>query len=183
MAGAVQRLREIEAAWMEKSTQAAIDAARSVISDNDINGRAMISSLNNLEWGWITSAAVFAWIKTKSQQATAEGIGYDQAIRAMPDRKIQPWDQGAVESVLPALGDIDGIDWDKPLGEWTKDQVVSFAWQMHRLVDRALAARDEGAGCKIMQNASQAEAERRLSAKNGGPLLSRKELSDDDIPF
>jgi hypothetical protein len=183
MTGAVQRLREIEGAWMAKATQASIDAAREVIADNDINGRAMISSLNELEWGWLCSAAVFAWIKTKSQQAVAEGVGYDQAIRAMPGRDPQPWDYGAVESILPALGDISGIPWDKPIGEWSKDQMVSFAWQTYRLVDQALAARDEGAECKITVNSSQARAERELSAKNGGPLLARGELNDADIPF
>ena len=71
---------------MAKATRSAIDAARSVITENDINGRAMISSLNELEWGWIACAAVFAWIRTKSEQAVAEGVGYDQAIRAMPGR-------------------------------------------------------------------------------------------------
>ena len=183
MTGAVQRLREIEAAWMEKSTQAAIDAARQVITDNDINGRAMISSLNNLEWGWIAMAAVFAWIKTKSQQATAEGIGYDEAIRTMPGSYPQPWEFGAVESILPALGDIKGIPWDKPINDWSKNQMVSFAWQIHRLVDQAMAARDEGAECKITMNSSQAKAERELSARNGGGLLARGELRDDEIPF
>ncbi len=183
MAGAVQRLREIEDAWAAKATQASIDAAKAVISENDINGRAMISSLNNLEWGWICSAAVFAWIKTKSQQAVAEGVGYDTAIRAMPGPGMQPWDQGAVEGILPALGDLKGVPWDKPLGDWSKLEMIAMAWAMYRLVDQALAARDEGAECKITVNSSQARAERELSAANGGPLLARGELNDVDIPF
>ena len=183
MTGAVQRLRQIEADWMAKATQSAIDAAREVITDNDINGRAMLSSLNELEWGWLCSAAIFAWIKTKSQQAVAEGVGYDQAIRAMPNRAIQPWDYGAVSAVLPALGDISDIPWDKPIGEWSKNQMVLFAWQTYRLVDQAMVARDEGAECKITMNSSQVRFERELSAANGGPLLSRQEVSDADIPF
>jgi hypothetical protein len=182
MTGAVNKLREIEAEWMAKSTQAAIDAARSVISDNDINGRAMIGSLNDLEWGWIACAAVFSWIKTKSQQAVAEGVGYDEAIRAM-NSDVQPWDYGAVESILPALGDITGVPWDKPIGEWSKDQMVRFAWNVHVLADRAMMARDEGAECKITMNSSQARSERELSKRNGGPLFARGELRDDDIPF
>ena len=178
MTGAVQRLRAIEAEWMAKATRSAIDAAREVISDNDINGRAMISSLNELEWGWIACAAVFAWIRTKSEQAVAEGVGYDQAIRAMPGRVPQPWDAGAVTAILPALGELDGIPWDRPIGEWSKDQMVSLLWQSHCLVEQALSARDEGSECKITQSV----AERELSAKNGGPLLARGEF-DDDIPF
>jgi hypothetical protein len=183
MIGAVQRLRAIEAEWMAKATRSAIDAARSVIVENDINGRAMISSLNELEWGWIAMAAVFAWIKTKSEHATAEGIGYDQAIRAVPEQDLQPWDAGAVTAILPALADIRGVDWDKPIGEWSKEQIIRFAWNVHGLVSRALLARDEGQECKITQDASQAKAERELSARNGGPLLAREELRDADIPF
>jgi hypothetical protein len=183
MTGAVQRLQKIEAEWMAKSTQAAIDAAKQVISENDINGRAMIGSLNDLEWGWIAMAAVFAWIKTKSQQAVAEGIGYDEAIRTMPGSYPQPWEFGAVESVLPALADVAGLPWDKPVGEWSKNQMASMMWHSYRLVDQALAARDEGAACKITMNSSQAKAERELSAKNGGALLARGELNDQDIPF
>jgi len=182
MTGAVQRLRAIEADWMAKATQSAIDAAREVISENDINGRAMIGSLNELEWGWICSAAIFAWIKTKSQQAVAEGIGYDQAIRSMPGSFPQPWEAGAVESVLPALSDVKGIDWETPISELPKRQMVLLAWHMHGLVERALLGRDEGAPDKLTQT-SQAVIERELRARAGGPLLARGELNDDDVPF
>ena len=129
-----------------------------IIGDNDINGRAMIGSLNDLEWGWIACAAVFAWIRTKSEQAVAEGIGYDQAIRAMPGRVPQPWDAGVVTAMLPALGEIDGVPWNKPIGGWSKDQMVLFLWQSHCLVEQAFSARDEGSECKITQNTSVAKS-------------------------
>jgi hypothetical protein len=89
---------------------------------------------------------------------------------------------GAIETILPALGDLEGVDWAKPIGEWSKDAIVSFAYQIHRLTDTALAARDEGAGDKIVRKLSQPELERELSAGHGGPLLARRELNDD-IPF
>jgi len=182
MTGAVQRLQKIEAEWDAKATHSAIDAARSVIAENDINGRAMINSLNELEWGWICSAAIFAWIKTKSQQAVAEGIGYDQAIRTMPGSYPQPWEAGAVESVLPALSEIEGIDWETPISELPKRQMVLLAWHMHRLVEQAMSCRDEGAADKITRP-SQAVVEREMNARMGGPLLARGELDDVDIPF
>ena len=173
---------EKERDWDLVATSAAIAASRDVIGAHGINGRSMISSLNELEWGWIAAAAVFAWIKTKSQQATAEGFGYEEAIRTMAHRDPAPWEAGAVESILPSLGELNGVDWAKPIGEWSKEQIVSFAWQIHRLTDAALAARDEGAGDKIVQRLSQPVIERELSAANGGPLLARGEM-DDDIPF
>lgn len=182
MATAAKKSRDIEADWDSRSTSAAITAAREVIGANGINGRAMISSLSELEWGWICAAAIFAWIKTKSQQATTEGTGYELPIRTMAHRDPAPWEAGAISTILPALGDLKGVDWNAPVTAWPKDAVIAFAWQIHRLTDAALAARDEGAGDKIVRNLTQTAMERELSAANGGPLLARGEL-DDDIPF
>ncbi len=182
---AQKKPREIEADWDVKATQSAIDAAKHVITGNEagINGRAMISSLSDLEWGWIAAACVFAWIGTKAKQAVAEGIGYDAAIyRGMTHRAPAPWEAGAIETILPALGELKGVDWAKPIGEWPKEAIVSFAWQIHRLTDAALAARDEGAQDAIVKRLSEPAIERVISAKNGGPLMTRKEM-DDDIPF
>ena len=182
MAQAAKKQRDIEADWQERATSAAIAACREVIGANGINARAAISSLSDIEWGWLACAAIFAWIKTKSQQATAEGIGYDEAIRAISHRDPAPWEAGAVESILPSLGDLKGVDWSKPIGEWSKDQIVSFAWQIHRMTDAALAARDDGAVCTITKRLSQGETEREMSAARGGPLLARGELNDE-VPF
>lgn len=169
-------LSDIEADWDRKGLQSAIEASRQVVGDG-INGRAMISSLSEIEWGWISAAAVFAWIKTKAQQAVEEGGNYDITIRTAPG---QPWEMGAVESILPKLGDMD-LPWSQPLGEWPKETITSFAWQIHQLVNAALALRDEGASRDhIVRRLDQAERE--VSAANGGPLMTRQELSDE-FPF
>jgi len=173
---------QIEADWDIRATQSAIDAVKAVLSKDGINPRAMISSLSEIEWGWVVAAAIFAWIKTKSQQATAEGTGYDTPIRTMTTCDPQPWDAGAIESILPALAEMKGVDWLKPVGEWSKDQITSFAWQIYKLSDGALARRDDGAQDKIVQRLSQPRTEREISAAHGGPLLARNELNDD-IPF
>lgn len=183
MAQAAQKKpRDIEADWDQKATQSAIDAARAVVSGEGINARAQVSSLSEIEWGWIVAAAIFGWIKTKAEQAVAKGRGYDDAIRTMATRDPQPWEAGAVGTILPALGNIQNVDWSKPVGDWSKDQIVGFAWQIYKLADNALAARDEGANDKIVQRLSQPQMERENSAAHGGPLVARGEL-DDDIPF
>ena len=179
---AARKHSDIEADWDLKATQSAIDAAKAVISGDGINARAAISSLSNVEWGWIAAAAIFAWIKTKSQQAVAEGTGYDQPIRTMKHRDPAPWEAGAVESILPALGNLE-LPWDKPVGEWPKPVITTLAWHIYRLAGSAIAARDEGAQCTITKKLSRVETEREISAANGGGLLSRSELHDDDIPF
>jgi hypothetical protein len=174
---------QIEADWMAKATQSAIDAVRQDVIDKGLNGRSMISSLSDLEWGWICCAAIFAWIKTKSQQAVAEGIGYDVPMRSMLGYAPEPWEYGAIETILPQLGEINGVDWNKPVGEWSKDQIISFASQIHKLTDRAFAMRDKGTVDTITQRITTREiAEREFSASKGGPLMDKQELNDD-IPF
>lgn len=171
-------LSEREDHWQREATLSAISACKDVIGANGINQRSMISSLSDLEWGWIAAAAIFAWIKTKAQHAVEEGTGYDIPIRSMTYRGMAPWEAGAIETILPALGGLEGVDWTKPVGDWSKDQIVSFAYQINRLATSAFAARDEGATDKITRT-NRDEMEREASAMNGGPLMSRGELNDD----
>jgi hypothetical protein len=172
-----EKLRDHEAEWMTKATHSAIEGVREAMAS--INGRAMLSSLSELELGWMAMGAVFNWIKTKSEQAVAEGVGYDEVIRAI-DRFPPPWEVGAITSILPALGEIEDVPWNKPVAEWSRDQIIMFAWHVHKLVQMAMVARDVGEKDKLTQNIERSERE--LSAAHGGPLLSRKEM-DDKIPF
>jgi hypothetical protein len=184
MAAPVQKLRDFDAEWDAKATQSAIDAARE--ATETINPRAAISSLSNVEWCWIAMGAVFAWIKTKSEHATAEGLRYDSAIVTFkPDYFPQPWDVGAVASILPALGNLKGIDWSKPIGEWSQNEIQRFAWNCYQMTNAALQARDVGSDGRISRPATsqQARAEREFSARQGGPLWDRKEYADDNVPF
>lgn len=167
--------------WQRRATAAAIAAARNVVNSGEgVSPRAMISSISEIEWGWIVCAALFGWISTKAQQATAEGRGADEAIYTMTHRDPAPWEAGAVETILPALGNIEGVDWSKPIGEWSKDQIVSFSWQIYRLTDAALAQRDEGK-TDVVTKLSLDRQERIISALNGGPLLSRAEYANPFI--
>lgn len=181
-ATAQKKPHDVEADWGKRATQSAIDGAKRVVCRDGINSRASIGSLSDIEWGWIVAESLCEWIKTKAKQAVEEGTSAEMTIRTMKHCTPEPWEAGAVETILPALGNIEGLDWSKPVGEWSKDQIVSFAWQIYKLTGSALAARDEGAQDKIVQRISQPQMERENSAAHGGPLLARGELSDD-IPF
>lgn len=182
MTATAKTARQHEADWDVKASQAAIDAAKSVISGDGINSRAMISSLSDIEWGWIVAAVIFGWIKAKAEQAVAEGCGYEEKIKFMAGAEPQPWEAGAVASVLGILAETPGIDWSQPVGSWTKDQITTFTWQAHKLVAQAIDRRNEGATDKIVQRLSQPAMEREISAKHGGSLMSRAELKDE-VPF
>jgi hypothetical protein len=168
--------------WQRRATAAAISAAKDVLGDG-LNSRAPIGSLSEIEWGWIAAAIIFGWIKVRAEQAVAEGTSYDSTIQRALHRDPAPWEAGAIETILPKLGSLKDIDWSKPVGEWSKGQIVGFAWQIYKMTDAALQARDDGAnaGPKIVRF-SREKMERENSAANGGPLFSKSELNDD-IPF
>lgn len=164
--------------WQRRSTASAIASARDIVSKDGINSRVPVGSLGDLEWGWIVAAAIFGWIKVRAEQAVHEGTSYDLPIRSMAGEP-PPWEHGAIETILPALGGMNGVDWSKPVGEWSKEQIVSFAWQIYKLTDAALVRRDDG---NRPVDFSKARTERIASANVGGPLMTHDELNDD-IPF
>lgn len=166
--------------WDRKATEAAIAASKAVVSEG-INTRASVGSLSDIEWGWIVAAAIFGWIKTKAQQAVAETRGYDEVIYTAAIRDPAPWEAGAVETILPQLGALQDVDWNKPVGAWSKAEIVSFAWQIYKLTDSALADRDEGTTDKIVRFNRDVTA-RETSAAHGGALTTHNELKDE-IPF
>src|SRR5262245_30289881 len=105
--------------WQEAATAASIAAARKVVLGDDatINKNTPVGRLSDLEWGWLITAAIFAWIATHAQRAAAEERDVEQVLR-MSMLDPNPWDAGAVATILPKLADAPGIDWTKPLADW-----------------------------------------------------------------
>ena len=40
-----------------------------------------VGRLTDLQWGWIVTAVIFGWIETRIEQAIAEGIDQEAAVR------------------------------------------------------------------------------------------------------
>jgi hypothetical protein len=53
-----------------------------------------------------------------------------------------PWDAGAVASILPDLANALKIDWSKPLAEWPREMMVEFLTTALALIRKAMIARD-----------------------------------------
>lgn len=166
--------------WQARATASAVAAARNVITGGSVNGRAMVSSLSEIELGWIACAAIFGWIETKAQQAVEEGRSANDTIVEM-HRDPGPWEAGAIAATLPQLAAVE-LDWAKPLNDWRKDEITKFVWSAYRLCNAALAARDEGAADKIVRYRRDT-TEREHSAANGGPLMTHDELQEEGPPF
>src|SRR5262249_20788201 len=134
----------LEDMWQRKATAAAIAGARGVVQmDGPIPPGTPIGRLSDTEWGWLVAAVLFAWIRTRAEQATAEQLDTEQCIRVTA-LDPQPWDAGAVAAILPDLADAcaGAVDWSKPLAEWPRESIIEFLLKAMPLIRRATIARD-----------------------------------------
>jgi hypothetical protein len=133
--------------WQRRASDAAVAAARNIALGDDtaINKHTPIGRLSDTEWGWVIGAAIFAWISTRAEQAAAEELDTEQAIR-MTGLDRNPWDAGAIAAILPELAHCRGVDWSKPLNDWSRETMIEFLLEALRLVRRGMIARDLGDG-------------------------------------
>ena len=84
---------------------------------------------------------LFGWISTRAEQAIAEEIDTELAVR-MTGLDPEPWDAGAVASILPELAETSDIDWTMPLAQWPRETMIDFLLTATRLIRKAEIARD-----------------------------------------
>jgi hypothetical protein len=172
-------LSALEDQWQRDATAAAIAGARGVIRmDGPIPPGTPIGRLSDIEWGWVLAAMLFAWISKRAEQATAENLDTERTIR-MTALDPQPWDAGAVATILPDLADAcAGLDWTKPLGAWPREEIVEFLLTATRLIRKAMIARDLS-DKGISRQASAGAIARQANSAAGGPLMMSDALNDD----
>jgi hypothetical protein len=167
----------IEDAWQRQATAAAIAAARGVAGvGGAIPPGTPIGRLSDGEWGWIVAGVLFGWIHTCAEQAVAESIDTEQAVR-LTGLDPEPWDAGAVASILPELAGTPGIDWAEPLGKWPRETMVEFLTVALGLIRKAVIARDLSGG--ITRKSSASTIARQANAAAGGPLMTPSEFNDE----
>jgi hypothetical protein len=171
----------IEDMWQRKATEAAIAAARGVVKiDGPIPPLTPIGRLGDIEWGWVVAAILFGWIRTRAEQATSEQLDTEQTIR-LTGLDPDPWDAGAVATILPELAETPEIDWSKPLAEWPRATMVAFLTTALALIRKAVIARNLS-GKGITRQSSASVIARQANAAAGGPLMTPNEW-DDPIGF
>jgi hypothetical protein len=167
----------LEDVGQRRATAAAIEAARKVVKvDGVIPPGTPIGRLGDVEWGWIVAAILFGWISTRAEQATVEQIDTELAIR-MTALDPEPWDAGAVMTILPELAEMPDVDWAKPVGEWPRETVTQFLLTAMRLIRKAMTARDISER-GITRNSSATVIARQANAAAGGPLMTPGEIND-----
>jgi hypothetical protein len=172
-------LSVIEDQWQRDATAAAIAGARGVVQiDGPIPPGTPIGRLSDTEWGWVVAGVLFAWISKRAEQATAEQIDTERAIR-MVGLDPQAWDAGAVAVILPDLAEAcAGLDWSRPLAAWPKDDIIELLLKAMPLIRKAMIARDlsdKGVGRK----SSAATIARQANAAAGGSLMTPEEFNDE----
>ena len=172
-------LSALEDQWQRDATAAAIAAARGVIStDGPIPPGTPIGRLSDTEWGWVASAILFGWIRTRAEQATAEQLDTERTIR-MTGLDPEPWDAGAVVAILPELADAcSDLDWAKPLTTWSGEDITEFLLKAMPLIRKAMIARDLS-DKGVSRNSSASTIARQTNAAAGGPLMDPTELNDE----
>jgi hypothetical protein len=163
-------------AWQRQATRAAIDAARKVITDGAIPAGTPIGRLGDAEWGWLIAAVLFGWISTRAEQAAAEEIDTELAVR-MTGLGPDPWDAGVVVPILPELAET-SVDWNLPLAQWPRETMVEFLLTAMRLIRKAEIARDLS-GRGVTRQSSADVIAREANAAAGGPLMTPDEFNDD----
>lgn len=162
--------------WQHRATAAAIAAARKIMLGDEaaVNKNAPVGRLNDIEWGWIVSSVLFAWITARAEQAATEELDTEQTIR-MTGLDRNPWDAGAVVAILSELANMK-VDWSRSLSDWPKETMVEFLLEALRLIRKGMIARDLGGG--ITRRSGAAVIARQTNAAAGGPLLAPGELDD-----
>jgi hypothetical protein len=115
-----------EKEWQAATTAAAIAAARKMVHGNSSLMVAHAGRLSDVEWGWIITAAIFAWIQVRHEQGVA-----DEWLEPGPG------DAAAVRSMLPELADTADIDWSLPLQDWSTKTMTEFLLLAQRLTHKA----------------------------------------------
>jgi hypothetical protein len=171
----------IDDVWQRRATAAAIAAVRQLIDGDAIPKATPIGRLTDIELGWLNAAGLSAWIRTRAEQATAEGWDTEQTLRTTA-LDPQPWDAGAVAHILPQLAELGDINWQQPIGAWSKDTITLFLLAAMKLITTAMVARDVSSSGVTTKPKPLEQMQRVASAEAGGSLVAPGEL-DDGLPF
>jgi hypothetical protein len=82
------------------------------------------------------TTSLFGWITTRCEQAVAEGINREDAVR-MLELSPSPGDVAVIHSILTPLADHVKIDWARPLMDWSKSEMTDFLLQAWLLANNA----------------------------------------------
>jgi hypothetical protein len=139
----VNEASTIEDIWQRQATEAAIASIRKIIAGGNRPAMTLVGKLNDTQLGWIASAAIFGWIKVRTDQAIAENLDHEELVRAIAGVP-QPHDIAAVHAILPVLAEQAAVDWSQPLAAWSKHTMTDFLLLAWKLIEQAALVSEQG---------------------------------------
>jgi len=112
-----------------------------------VSPNARVGSLSDYERFKLVEAIVGGWIVERSRQLTQDRLT-DESFFLATGEVPEPMELGVCAVALPALGDLVeklGLT-DKPIGAWSKNDILLFVWTAAELVNEARTAKDERPG-------------------------------------
>jgi hypothetical protein len=165
--------------WIRRAYAASAAAAKDLVGVSMHSGVA-VGRLSDSEWGWIASAVIWGWVKTRAEQATAEGWRLEETVRKTGLAPC-PWDLGSVVAALPKLAEAcSDFDWSQPAGAWSKEVLADFLLTAFGLIQRATIVR--GVIEKQLEPTSADVVARQINGAAGNSRMTPDELNSD-IPF
>jgi hypothetical protein len=167
--------------WVRRAYVAASTAGKDLVGEQGpIRSNTAIGRLVDSEWGWIASAVIWGWVKTRAEQASSEGWSLEETVRRT-ELAPSPWDMGSVLTTLPALAEAcSDFDWSQSASAWSKDDLARFLLTAFNLIQRAIVARDVAE--ERLEPVDADETARRINAAAGNSRMTLDELNSD-IPF
>lgn len=128
--------------WQHRTEFEVVEALKRNIDGEFLTAKTPLGSLNHSEWAGIGWTAICAWISIKSQEAVDNGTPQGLSLRTIPLQDPEPWEAGTIEACLPALGDLIVELGDKPIGAYSKAEILKLLWTAIKLYKAAEAGRD-----------------------------------------
>jgi hypothetical protein len=138
------RPKDVTNDWLRQATAAAIASARKMVGDGGVPPDTPVGHLSDEQLGWMICAGICSWISIRAAQAVDEGNAAIEMNIRDTGTDPSPWDAGAIETILPDVGGMSGIDWAVPIGGWSKSTMLLFLCTAYELMAKAVAARDRG---------------------------------------
>jgi hypothetical protein len=121
---------------LEQATTAMITAARKMALTNSPLMNTPVGRLTDQQWGWLCTASLFAWIRSRTEQAIGDGSDVEKMI-CETGLTPSPVNVAVVTAILPKLAETADIDWALPLLAWSKEQMMNFLLKAWTMIEQA----------------------------------------------
>ena len=114
---------------MKAAANAAVSLARQITNTH----------LKPMEARAFAFGTVLAWTRGRAYGATIDRKGRAYVTADAKGFEPDGYTLGYAEGILPALGGVSGLPWDKALKDWSKDEILRLVASSAELVEDAKA--------------------------------------------